>query len=395
MMSSSQSQMPEGGPSSNRPPSDPGAYTGRQALGWALASPLATLFVVGYLAKLLGLQAAIAVSLAAPAVALYYAYRTFAQDHPSQGRVKAAIGASTVGLWLIAMFWLIDLLGRPSSSCGRPFRVGGRRRQAEPQPGAGWQPSEPAPDEAILFTALREQVAQLPPSTRDDLAQVWLRDAAEEHASIAAFAQLSLDLLALGAPPQLLTACHQAAQDEVGHATRCYQLASLYADTPLSPQPLPEAGQRGRGHEPRAQLLLRLAEESLRDGSLNEGWAAELAQRGAATAHPAIAQVLSRIAQDERRHAELGWQVLSYCLAEGGAEVAARVSQVLTSLPSQVSLRDRRPKRGQPEELAYRQAGRLLPDEVLAAYRSTLASVQQRGQALLSAACAQPAQCAA
>ncbi|WP_437590928.1 hypothetical protein [Sorangium sp. So ce1000] len=39
---------------------------------------------------------------------------------------------------------------------------------------------------------------------------------------------------------------------------------------------------------------------------------------------------LGEIARDEALHAELGWRVLAYCLAEGGREVREAVGDAMT-----------------------------------------------------------------
>lgn len=56
-------------------------------------------------------------------------------------------------------------------------------------------------------------------------AAAWLRAGAGEHASVAAFARLSLQLMAHGAPMELLLAVHEAAADEVRHAALCWEMA--------------------------------------------------------------------------------------------------------------------------------------------------------------------------
>ena len=71
-------------------------------------------------------------------------------------------------------------------------------------------------------------IAAVPADVREHLSTYWEREAAFEHASVAAFARASLSLLALGAPPDLLAATHAAAIDEVEHARLCYGLASSY-----------------------------------------------------------------------------------------------------------------------------------------------------------------------
>ncbi|MBT9554900.1 MAG: hypothetical protein IV100_02675, partial [Myxococcales bacterium] len=48
------------------------------------------------------------------------------------------------------------------------------------------------------------------PSQREVLVQRWLSVAALEHASVGSFARFTLQLLAVGAPPDLLLATQQA-----------------------------------------------------------------------------------------------------------------------------------------------------------------------------------------
>ncbi|MCA9546694.1 MAG: ferritin-like domain-containing protein, partial [Myxococcales bacterium] len=56
------------------------------------------------------------------------------------------------------------------------------------------------------------------PAQRARLADHWTRQALAEHASVASFARFALHLMAVGAPPDLLVATHQAGLDEIEHA---------------------------------------------------------------------------------------------------------------------------------------------------------------------------------
>ena len=71
--------------------------------------------------------------------------------------------------------------------------------------------------------------------------------------------------------------------------------------------------------------MIRLAIGLLVDGCLGEGVAADVAAGARSARDPAIRTVLEMIASDEATHAELGWDVLAWCLAEGGAEVGRAV----------------------------------------------------------------------
>jgi hypothetical protein len=166
-------------------------------------------------------------------------------------------------------------------------------------------------------------VSRTDEAARARLAAEWEADAKTEHASIAAFARLALDLMAVGAPPHLLEACLGAALDEVRHATRAYSLASAYEGSHRGPGAIPEVATTPGG-------LARLAMETVVDGCLGEGLAAACAQEAAAEAmDPVVKAHLSAVARDEARHAELAWAVLAFCLERGGAPVRLATERAL------------------------------------------------------------------
>src|SRR5690349_6474279 len=81
------------------------------------------------------------------------------------------------------------------------------------------------------------------PMTRDDLTaeqrsavgEAWIQMGLGEHASIAAFGRLVLDLIAAGAPPELLTGAASALKDEIRHAQLCFGIARQFNGRPASP----------------------------------------------------------------------------------------------------------------------------------------------------------------
>src|SRR5690606_37693683 len=75
----------------------------------------------------------------------------------------------------------------------------------------------------------------------------WLADAQMEHASVAAFARAALELMAVGAPAELLAGCAEAGLDEVRHARLCFALAAAYGGVAYEPGPLPPLSPRGGG----------------------------------------------------------------------------------------------------------------------------------------------------
>ncbi len=157
-------------------------------------------------------------------------------------------------------------------------------------------------------------------ATRRALADHWERVAALEHASVASFARFSLQLMALGAPPDLLAEAQAAARDEIDHARLAYALASAYAGRALGPGPLPLEGLTFSGD--RRSAMLELVAEACVGETLGVAEARELA---AAVADGSLREVYARIADDEQRHAELAWRALAWMLTGADAELAAEV----------------------------------------------------------------------
>ncbi len=196
---------------------------------------------------------------------------------------------------------------------GRPLRHEGETHLAQTKPSGDWQP-QTVPALAVPSRAL---------------GALWLQRALTEHASIATFAELTLELLALGAPAELLQAAQRAQADELRHALSCFGVAKALLERQIGPGDFPAAarGARGRTHS-------ELAVESLRDGLLGEGFAAELARTSLGRVAAELKSVFEAIAREEADHAELGFQVLEWCLKTGGFTVRAAVSAALNELPS-------------------------------------------------------------
>ena len=193
---------------------------------------------------------------------------------------------------------------------GRPLLDDQLASQRAPlQPGETW----------LMGHVSDDRVQSLPLAQRRRLAALWLDDATAEHASIASFARATLELLAVGAPPELVFAAQQASLDEVRHARTCFTLAALYAGETAEPGPLPAPSLRSPD-------LLSLACDTFLEGCVGETLAALAALRAARHCQiPAVREALAGIADDEARHAELAWATLAYAVRTGGPEVAEAV----------------------------------------------------------------------
>jgi hypothetical protein len=165
----------------------------------------------------------------------------------------------------------------------------------------------------------------------------WTEDACMEHASVASFARLTLQLLALGAPARLVEASLRAGLDEIRHARLSFGVASAYAGSEVGPSELPAP------HASESVTFASLALETFRDGCVNESLAAAAALWAAEDATDAAeAAVLRRIAGDEEGHAELAWQVLAWAIDRGGAPVRDAVRAARDTLLEEGVPEDRR-----------------------------------------------------
>ena len=202
---------------------------------------------------------------------------------------------------------------------GRPFLVGGEVRTAELAPRRDWLAElEPPCLDDLSDTA------------RGELAAAWTQIGLLEHASVAAFARFSLELLSFGAPADLVAKSAQAMSDETDHARKAFALASAYAAAPRGPGVLSVTG----------ELLASRLEDSVVtafvEGCIGETVAALEAREAADRAtDPTVRAVLSRVAEEEGRHALLAYEfvkwALSRCPARLGQELAALLDQALAS----------------------------------------------------------------
>ena len=163
---------------------------------------------------------------------------------------------------------------------------------------------------------------------RAQLAMFWSDNARAEHSSVAGFHRFALELMAHGAPAELLDAAQRAAVEELAHARICYTLASAYAGEPLGP------GRMAIGESaPIAATLADLAVATLREGCMSETSAAWLASEIAERAtDPAVRAAMRQIAIEEASHAELAWKTLRWTIEVGGEDVRNAIANELATI---------------------------------------------------------------
>lgn len=197
---------------------------------------------------------------------------------------------------------------------GRPFLVEGLERVAPLARRSDWA-------EALLELEPSGTAAE-----RQRVAAAWARIGQMEHASVAAFARFALQLLQLGAPPELVELATQAMADETRHAKLAFGIAGRYAGLPLGP------GSLDVERSLDASSLAEVVRLVVREGCIGETCAALEAREAALHVRaPALAELLGGIADDEARHAELAWRFVSWALERAPVAVGAVLEQELAS----------------------------------------------------------------
>lgn len=241
---------------------------------------------------------------------------------------------------------------------GRPFLVEEKPRTAPAETrahGTAWNDTRmPIPEVDALMV-----------EERAELAAAWARDGLFEHASVASFGRFALELMAVGAPADLISAAHEAALDEVRHAKLCLSLASAYAGHVIEPGAFPFDGRVVVSSD-----LADLASRVAREGAVGETIAAVVADEQLACAEDAaVRAALAVIAEDEARHAELAFRTLVWAIRVGGAPVAEAVAntfvQALRRIDLPPSTRASLSAHGRLDEGALRRAVQRAIDEVL------------------------------
>jgi hypothetical protein len=249
--------------------------------------------------------------------------------------------------------------GRILYCIGRPLIDGGRAIVAATQRGS----------DAWLDAAVAPDLSGLGPDERVALAAAYAADASLEHASVASFARFSLELLAVGAPAFLVAAAHEAALDEVRHARACFALASAYAGAPIGPAGLPISGAMAISSD-----LSDIVERTVDEGCVGETTAAVAAMEQAhAASDPGVREILSRIAEDEARHAELAFRTVAWAIGVGGDPIRAAVQRGLARAMRGASSPDDGPAPADAERMAAH--GRPRPEAMQAARKLALEEV--------------------
>ncbi|WFU25151.1 hypothetical protein QA649_02580 [Bradyrhizobium sp. CB1717] len=190
----------------------------------------------------------------------------------------------------------ITIAGR--SMPGRPITVNGDVRVAGLSESPDW--------------CLDAGMERIELSEADTLATIhaWTKAGLGEHASIAAFARFVLQLLGLGAPPDLVRDAIRAMADEVAHASDSFMIAGHIAGAPVGPGNLDVSDILADGGDKRRIFL-----EAVHEGCIGESISAEEAMIACEHAEdPIVKRVLTKIAKEEAGHGDLAWRFVEWML---------------------------------------------------------------------------------
>ena len=265
-------------------------------------------------------------------ISLFVAGRRSVQAYLDAARDRDAGGTGTpirvvfTGALFYALGAIVTLFFTPFFIRGRQVRRWGRSQLPALAEGGDWTGSTIP--------------AQAAPELREPLADYWRATGQTEYASVGAFARLTLDLMALGAPPALVRTAQNDALDEIRHAELCFSVARTLDGRARSPGRFPKVYPSPRLPLPRPLALAVVAVESLIDGALHEGISARLISATLRRCEdPAIREMLRGILSDEGRHAAHGWRVVEWCVEMGGAPVAWALLGCLRMIPREAPSR--------------------------------------------------------
>jgi hypothetical protein len=155
------------------------------------------------------------------------------------------------------------------------------------------------------------------------LAGEWTRIALMEHASIAAFARFTLQIMSLGAPAELVERATTAMADETRHAKTCFALASAYAGHAIGPAAL--AVDQSLDENSLEEVVVT----TILEGCIGETLAAVAAREACEHVEdPSVRAVLETISAEESQHAELAWSFVRWALERADVPLLERVQRV-------------------------------------------------------------------
>ena len=169
-----------------------------------------------------------------------------------------------------------------------------------------------------------------------NLAHAWTNVALMEHASIAAFARFTLQLLALGAPPDSRRASNAAMADEtMARASLAFAIASAYAGRAVGSRPAHDR----RSLDGSSLSRRSWSPPSAKVASARPSPPSRPPKPKSTLATPRYATRSRPSRSDETRHAELAWRFVRWALSQRRPELR-RAPKPSSKRPPWLSQRD-------------------------------------------------------
>lgn len=185
-----------------------------------------------------------------------------------------------------------------------------------------------------MRTATRSDNMKLAGAASDKVSKEWLRRAEAEYRSAALAQHLTLWLIQIAAPIELITDGLAIVKDELNHARLSFHVFKA-AGGQEGPQLLRETLQLPRSRSPLEHDVLRC---NLRTFVLGESVAVRLFKRlREQCSIPQAREALDTILNDEVRHREFGWVLVEWMLStDQEAEYRRLIAQELPDLLRQI-----------------------------------------------------------
>jgi hypothetical protein len=168
--------------------------------------------------------------------------------------------------------------------------------------------------------------SRLDPDVRAELARIWAERIPTEYRSITGFGTFAFDLVAAGAPPDLVAVCHRVCIDELRHTELAVRMVEIYGGRrPTLPREISSL--------PATEGISAVAQASrsaIALSCLGETFACtELVMLRDRAVDPVVKGVLTVFLSDEIVHARIGWAYLAHAFQNVDAKTKQDVASVV------------------------------------------------------------------
>jgi len=169
---------------------------------------------------------------------------------------------------------------------------------------------------------------RLDPAVRAELARIWGERIPTEYRSITGFSTLSFDLIAAGAPVDLVAVCHRVCIDELRHTELAVKMVEIYGGRlPALPREISSL--------PADESLTAVAQacrSAILLSCLGETFACtELDMLRERAVDPVVRGVLRVFLADEIVHARIGWAYLAHAFKTADETTRRTVGDAIPS----------------------------------------------------------------